>query len=119
MEIAGLSRHIQTDALYKKTGRDAFRDEVLNWKFKIIQKINDDSENDNTINMSDKKWDSIMKKVDRALTNQAVELSRKNDSKSQHDTVNSYQEDYWKVRQSAIHRNWCDLNHSQIDPSEL
>lgn len=119
MEIAGLNKYIQSDASYKKTGREAFRDELLNWKFRIIQKINEDSKNDNTINMSDKKWDSIMEKVENALTDQTVELSRKIESESQHETANSHQEDYWRVRQTAMYRNWSDLNHSQIDPSEL
>lgn len=119
MEISGLNKYIQSDASYKKTGRDAFRNEVLNWKFRIIQKINEDSKNDSTINMSEKKWDSIMKKVENVLSDQTVELSRKNESNSQHETANFYQEDYWRVRQTAMHRNWIALNHSQIEPSEL
>lgn len=66
MEIAGLDKYCHTDVSSKKAGAQAFRNEVLNWKLKIMEKINADLENDRkgSINMSEKNWNAFMNRVD-------------------------------------------------------
>ncbi len=80
MEITGLNKYCHTDAASKSAGTkynggtdinmaEIFRKEVLNWEEKIKKKINEDTENDRegNNNMSEKKWNDFMNRVDRAL----------------------------------------------------
>lgn len=69
MEIAGLNKYCHTDVSSKKSGTEAFRNEVLNWKLKIMEKINADLENDRkgSINMSEKNWNAFMNRVDSTV----------------------------------------------------
>ena len=69
MEIAGLNKYCHTDVSSKKAGTEAFKNEVLNWKLKFMEKINADLENDlkGSINMSEKNWNAFMNRVDSAV----------------------------------------------------
>nr|WP_314463953.1 hypothetical protein [uncultured Clostridium sp.] len=69
MEITGLNKYCHTNVSSKKAGTEAFRTEVLNWKEKIMEKINEDLENDRkgNINMSEKNWNAFMNRVDIAV----------------------------------------------------
>ncbi|WP_088188337.1 hypothetical protein [Desulfosporosinus sp. FKA] len=80
MEITGLNKYYYTDASSKKgecknnsdTGinmAEVFKNEILNWKEKVGEKVNEDLKNDreNNIKMSEKQWRALLNKVDSAI----------------------------------------------------
>jgi|GEM_PF-1776072 len=113
MEIIGLNKYCHTavsskkvDAKYKKDTEinmaEAFKNEVLNWKYKIKEKINEEIKNDQekNIKMSEKQWNALMSKVDSAINiyNQAVKANAEVDSsKPEDENERPYNNDFAEI----------------------